>query len=98
MNPEKPGVLSLSEEEKMKIRKKYFPRPPEHPWDEEPEKTKKPAQSEMHTAKRICGWCKKELGEKEVVGSNVTDGICQECHDKEIAGLSKGPDQGSLEK
>ncbi|PJA86747.1 MAG: hypothetical protein CO141_03200 [Candidatus Moranbacteria bacterium CG_4_9_14_3_um_filter_42_9] len=79
MNPEKPGVLSLSEEEKMKIRKKYFPRPPEHPWDEEPEKTKKPAQSEKKMVKRICAKCQKELGEVAAVGGKESHGLCPEC-------------------
>ena len=92
MKIEKPVAPILSEEEKMTIRKKYFPRHPDHSWDEEPEKTEEagaPAQLEKQTAKRICAWCKKELGEKEVVGSNLTEGICEECYDKEVARLEK---------
>lgn len=47
---------------------------------------------EKQMAKRVCKWCNKEMGEKEVVGSGVTEGICKECHAKEIARLKKPAD------
>jgi|GEM_PF-1039759 uncharacterized CHY-type Zn-finger protein len=57
------------------IGEKNFNQPPaEKPEEEEKKKFTK--------VKIICGWCRKEIGEKEVEmasGSDVTHGICDEC-------------------
>jgi len=67
----------------------YFPRKPgEEPFLSPFTNASKPKDPEQ-MAKRICAWCKKELGEKEVVGSAQTNGICEECLAKESAGPEK---------
>lgn len=48
---------------------------------EEPDK--KPEQEKLQKGRVICAWCKKELGEKEVLKEGeISHGICQECREK----------------